>query len=77
MKTVEQIKDGVEPDVVYTHHKGDLNIDHQVVHKVVITAFRPCPGESVREILFLRFHLQRIGRFLMFQIVSLRITSLT
>lgn len=29
------------PDVVYTHHAGDLNIDHQLVHRAVMTRFRP------------------------------------
>lgn len=38
------------PDVVYTHHFGDLNIDHRVAHAAVMTACRPLPGSSVKEI---------------------------
>lgn len=30
-------------DYVYTHHAGDLNIDHQVAHRAVMTQFRPQP----------------------------------
>lgn len=36
---------------VYTHHAGDVNVDHRVVHQAVITACRPLPGAAVREIL--------------------------
>lgn len=41
-----------EPTVVYTHHVGDVNIDHQVVHHAVVTACRPQPGRSVETLLF-------------------------
>jgi LmbE family N-acetylglucosaminyl deacetylase len=40
-----------KPEVVYTHHYGDLNVDHRVAHQAVMTACRPLPGCSVREIL--------------------------
>lgn len=42
---VEQIKADVEPDLVLTHHGGDLNVDHGVTCNAVLTAFRPLPGE--------------------------------
>ena len=32
------------PAVVYTHHPGDLNIDHQIAHRAALTCFRPQPG---------------------------------
>ncbi len=31
------------PDVIMTHHEKDLNIDHQIVSKAVVTATRPLP----------------------------------
>ncbi|MCR6653754.1 MAG: PIG-L family deacetylase [Cellvibrionaceae bacterium] len=37
-------------EVIYTHHGGDLNIDHQLTHRAVLTACRPIPGQSVRNI---------------------------
>jgi LmbE family N-acetylglucosaminyl deacetylase len=40
----------IQPDIIYTHHIGDLNIDHQVTHKAVITACRPQPNFCVKEI---------------------------
>lgn len=38
------------PSIIYTHHIGDLNIDHQICHKAVITACRPQPKTCVKEI---------------------------
>jgi LmbE family N-acetylglucosaminyl deacetylase len=32
------------PDRVYTHFSGDLNVDHQVAHRAVLTCFRPEPA---------------------------------
>ncbi len=31
-------------DVIYTHHSGDMNIDHVVTHRAVATACRPTPS---------------------------------
>lgn len=44
VKEVERIVDTVRPEIVYTHHAGDLNVDHRVVHNATITACRPLPG---------------------------------
>jgi LmbE family N-acetylglucosaminyl deacetylase len=30
-----------KPDIVYTHHGGDLNIDHRITFQAVATALRP------------------------------------
>ena len=47
IKPIEDIVSEFAPDTVYTHHAGDLNIDHQTVHRAVLTACRPLPGSSV------------------------------
>jgi LmbE family N-acetylglucosaminyl deacetylase len=52
IKVVEEHILRKSPTVVYTHHAGDLNIDHQITHKAVATACRPQPGQTVRTILF-------------------------
>jgi len=44
VKAVETVVDDFEPDVVYTHHPGDLNIDHRLTFQAAITALRPLPG---------------------------------
>lgn len=50
IKVVEEIKKQSRPDIVYTHHDGDLNIDHVVTARAVLTAFRPQPHETYTEI---------------------------
>ena len=50
VKLVEDLIEKFKPTVIYTHHPGDLNVDHGVVHRAVLTATRPIPGERVRKI---------------------------
>ena len=49
VKEVENKITELQPEIIYTHHIGDLNIDHQITHKAVITACRPHPGFCVRK----------------------------
>ena len=51
VKEVEKKNEELKPDVVVTHHGGDLNIDHRIIHQAVITACRPQPGQTVKRIL--------------------------
>ena len=39
------------PEVIYTHHVGDLNIDHRRTAEAVVTACRPLEPGGVRRIL--------------------------
>lgn len=50
VKVIEELVERIKPEVIYTHHPGDLNIDHGVVHRAVLTATRPMAGQPVREI---------------------------
>jgi LmbE family N-acetylglucosaminyl deacetylase len=50
VKLVEDVIEKTKPESVYTHHPGDLNVDHGIVHRAVLTATRPMAGQSVREI---------------------------
>lgn len=52
VKVVEKAIDEHYPEIVYTHHGGDLNIDHRRVHEAVLTATRPLPSSSVKTLLF-------------------------
>lgn len=36
------------PDIIFTHHRNCNNIDHQLVYKATITAFRPQEGNNIR-----------------------------
>lgn len=38
------------PDTVFTHHAGDLNVDHRLAHQAIVTACRPQPGGQVKTI---------------------------
>ena len=49
-QAIEKVLANIQPEIIYTHHIGDLNVDHQVTHKAVITACRPQPDFCVKEI---------------------------
>jgi LmbE family N-acetylglucosaminyl deacetylase len=51
VKAVEEEIRRHQPDVIYTHHYGDLNLSHELTCRAVITAARPLPDSSVRSIL--------------------------
>lgn len=49
VKLVENYIERWSPDTVYTHHSGDLNIDHTITQRAVLTATRPAgPGRVQR-----------------------------
>lgn len=50
VKVISKVKEEVLPDIIFTHYENDLNIDHTITYKAVITATRPMPTESVKEI---------------------------
>jgi len=51
IKPIEKKIKELKPNVVVTHHPGDLNIDHIVINQAVLTACRPQPGSTVKRIL--------------------------
>ena len=51
VKKVEEVIKKFKPNIIYTHHPSDLNIDHGIVHRAVITASRPQPKYAVKKIL--------------------------
>ena len=50
VQPLEAIIREMSPEIIYTHHYGDLNVDHRVAHQAVMTACRPLPGAGVKEI---------------------------
>ncbi|MFW6307466.1 MAG: PIG-L deacetylase family protein [Campylobacterales bacterium] len=50
IKVISKVKEEVKPDIIFTHYENDLNIDHQITYKAVITATRPMQNECVKEI---------------------------
>lgn len=51
IKVIEKEKNSFNPDVVFTHHGGDVNIDHQRTFEAVLTSNRPIETEKVKTII--------------------------
>ena len=50
VKIINKIKEELKPDIIFTHYENDLNIDHSLTYKAVLTATRPMEDECVKEI---------------------------
>ncbi|MCB0478272.1 MAG: PIG-L family deacetylase [Crocinitomicaceae bacterium] len=48
IKTIEKEKEEFNPDVIFTHHGGDVNIDHKRTFEAVHTSIRPMQSENVK-----------------------------
>ena len=51
IKVIEKEKEIFKPEVIFTHHGGDVNIDHQRTFESVITCCRPMSNETVKTII--------------------------
>jgi LmbE family N-acetylglucosaminyl deacetylase len=50
VKIIEKSINQFEPQIIYSHHGGDVNIDHVITHRAVMTATRPVRKCPVKEI---------------------------
>lgn len=50
IKSIESFIKKINPEIIYTHHFGDLNIDHEIVFESVATACRPYQNNNVKKI---------------------------
>ncbi|RDB57672.1 GlcNAc-PI de-N-acetylase [Paraeggerthella hongkongensis] len=50
IKTVSKFIEKYEPDTIFTHHHGDLNVDHRITCDAVLTACRPVGEYTVKRI---------------------------
>jgi N-acetylglucosamine malate deacetylase 1 len=50
VKAIENVVSEIGPGIVFTHHGGDLNIDHRRAYEATLTACRPLPGSPVEQI---------------------------
>lgn len=50
VKVVENKVREIQPEIIYTHYSGDLNVDHQYTARAVLTATRPIGNQPVKEI---------------------------
>lgn len=49
IQKIEMINNKIKPDVIYTHYRNDLNIDHRIAYESALTACRPIGTRKVRE----------------------------
>lgn len=49
-RVLEQLVQEIEPHVIYTHHRGDLNVDHRLAFEATLVAARPLAGRSLRAV---------------------------
>jgi len=52
IKVIEPVIQEFLPERIYTHHPGDLNIDHRRISEAVVTAARPLPDCPTQALLF-------------------------
>lgn len=50
VKKIEKVKNDVKPEIIFTHFKDDLNIDHKITYDAVLTVTRPQKEEYVKTI---------------------------
>jgi len=50
-KNIEGCIEQIDPDIVFTHFRDDLNVDHQKVSQATYVALRPQPGQKCKMIL--------------------------
>ena len=50
VQAIEVFLGRTRADTVLTHHPGDLNVDHGIVARAVMTATRPLPNSRVRRV---------------------------
>lgn len=51
VKVIEKEKEDFKPEIIFTHHGGDTNVDHRQTFDAVITATRPMSHEVVKTII--------------------------
>jgi LmbE family N-acetylglucosaminyl deacetylase len=50
VKIIEGLVEELQPQMVFTQHGGDLNVDHVVVFRATLTAVRPLANRSVKRL---------------------------
>jgi len=40
----------IKPETIFTHHGGDLNLDHVITFRATLTAARPIKGRSIKAV---------------------------
>jgi LmbE family N-acetylglucosaminyl deacetylase len=51
VKVIEKEKSEFQPEIIFTHHGGDTNIDHRRTFEAVVTSIRPMSHENVHTLI--------------------------
>lgn len=49
--SIEEVVDNLKPQIIYTHSKSDVNIDHRKTLEAVESAVRPLPNSKIEQVL--------------------------
>ena len=49
-QTLEKVIKEIKPEMIFTHHGGDINKDHQIIFEATLVAARPTPTNGVRTV---------------------------
>ena len=47
---IEKAVDEIKPEIVFTHHFGDVNLDHQMCYRSTLVATRPSVSATVKKL---------------------------
>lgn len=47
---IEKAVDEIKPEIVFTHHFGDVNLDHQMCYRSTLVATRPSVSTTVKKL---------------------------
>jgi len=51
VRAIEKIVDETSPTIIYTHHNGDVNVDHRCVAEAIQAATRPMAAQTIKRVL--------------------------
>lgn len=63
IKKVEEFINKINPDIIFTHHNADLNVDHRITFQAVLTTCRPNLILNTLIFTVLKFPPLRNGKF--------------
>jgi LmbE family N-acetylglucosaminyl deacetylase len=49
-QALEKVIMDIQPEVIFTHHGGDINKDHRVIFEATMVATRPVPGSKIHSV---------------------------
>ena len=79
IKKVESFISKIKPKIIFTHRSDDLNIDHEITNRAVVTATRPEKKNKVELTLFFEipssteWNLKKKKKKYLFRVIGLKI----